>query len=100
MNGHVLLRQYRQVMQWRQSGDILAQFHRSKVNEFLSKNSLRIDTLNKKITELQDKYFVVEEEQIKVDEKGLPIIKEGLHRKDFDREYNDLLSEPINIVYP
>ena len=72
-------------------------FHRSKIKQFYSDNGIRIDTIHKKMRELQSEYFVIENEQIKKGEDSKPIMQEGKDRKEFEDKFEILMNGETTI---
>lgn len=95
----------RQLFAWHQeiqsmNGSIHHIFNRSKIKEFYNDNGIRIDTMFKKLKEIQTEYFVIENEQIKKEGEGKdakPVVQEGKTREEFDKKFNELMDSEITV---
>jgi len=67
---------------------------RSKIQEFYKEYGIRIQTIEKFINGLQHEYFVIEENQIKMEDKK-PVMKEGKSQDEFNTKLAAYLQEPL-----
>ena len=95
----------RQLLQWdseamRMNGSIIGMFNRSKIQEFYRNNEARISTLKRDINELQDDYFVVENDQVKYEGEGndkKPVMKEGKTLEEYQQKFKELQDKIVSI---
>lgn len=73
-------------------------FLKSKIKQFYTDNSIRIETILGKMQKLQSEFFVIENEKIKTEgEDAQPVLKEGKDKKEFDDKFDALMKEEVNI---
>ena len=93
-----LLSMHREIGQLQSS--IVGIFLKNKIKQFYADNGIRIESLQEKISKLQQEYFVIENEKIKTDGEGkdsTPVMNEGKDKKEFDEKFNKLMIEVVNI---
>jgi len=94
-------------------GTIFELLNRSKINDFHKKNFARIETIDKKVTELQKEYFVVENGKIKFSKQPIaqkfldkllfrktvfteqPIMQEGKTLKEYQEKFSALMQTEV-----
>jgi hypothetical protein len=80
---------HKELESWK--GSVLELFNRVKIKEFYRYNAFRIETLERKLNDMQRKYFVIENEETKY-EGDKPVMLEGLTLEDYTSELNELMS--------
>jgi hypothetical protein len=91
------------------NGTLVQRMLRSKLNDFHRANYPRYETLQKRMNDLYAKYFVMEEiphfpfsrPVLVKNEQGdeVPVLNEGLEMQDYEKEFADLMSEPVNLSF-
>jgi NCAIR mutase (PurE)-related protein len=69
---------------------------KGRVAEFYKQNEIRVKTLTEKINKLQHNHFVVENNQIKSEEKEgkqVAVCKEGKTLADFEKAFQELMQQ-------
>lgn len=81
------------------SDSIFFRFQAGKVKEFWKNNSVRINSMIKKLSDINPAFFEFEGENIKRDEKQEAIFIEGKTQSEYEKERNLILDEPCNIIF-
>src|ERR1019366_8709722 len=99
-----LIRYYQEIIQWDRQGSVLCLLNRSKINEFLKNNKEKIDTIYKKMEQIQKQYLVADETQENFvpkfegeGENKKPIFIEGKLEIELRTETEMFLSTQIEI---
>ena len=102
MNNQFLLHYHQQIEEWKRYARIEAQFFRTKINQFYKDNAIRVDSMFKRIQELQHEYFVIENEQIKHEGEGKdrkPVCNPEKTREEYDVKYKELMEKEVTIKF-
>ena len=84
---------------------VLYQLFFSRIQDFVKNNGIRMQTLDKRIMELNKKYHEYNEDGTiiynEADAEGnvLPKLKEGMEKEGYEKEFNDLMNEPVTIKW-
>lgn len=101
INNGILLNLDNDINKYQQSA--LGILLRGRIDEWRKQTALRVATLREKITELQEKYLVIENNQVQfsdeLDDKGqkIPKMKDGLLLVAFNQEVKELMEKPVTI---
>lgn len=80
--------------------------NKTKYDAFHRRNQPRLNALLKEISDMQEEYFVVENNEVKTKTnlvrklfrlKALPVMKPGKTEKQFNIAFNKLMEEPVVI---
>lgn len=106
MTNQDLLNFHNEINQWQQSGSVLVQFNRSRINEFYRYNSNKINTVNSKLMAIFKAHFEYEEiddkQQIKFTGEGKdkkPVFLEGKTEDDFNKARGELMGTLIDVRF-
>ena len=107
MTNQHLINYHNEILKLEEAGSILVQLNRSKIKEFRRHNLDKIKTLQKKINDMYERFFVIEEtpeggKKIKMEGEGedkKAVYLEGKTEKEFAEEYNALMNTPIVINF-
>jgi hypothetical protein len=90
---------HQQIQTWEKTGNILAYFHRGKIQEFYKEYGLRINTIYDEVLELQKEYFENEDtgnEVIIKLQDNKPILKAGKAQQDYNKAMTELMNMQIS----
>lgn len=84
-------------------GSALEHLLKGRIDNFYNKNKLRIDSLNRRLRGLQEKYFVIENEEVKIDpdpeKKGAPLMLEGMLYENYMTDFKELMNQDVQIIF-
>lgn len=83
----------KQAKQWANDGNAMAYFTRGKINEFYKDFGIQVNSLITDLNNLKLEYFEFEGTQIKKEEDGSPICKEGMTVHSFNMNYHAMMSQ-------
>ncbi len=81
------------------ANSIQSMWHKQQINHFKKHNGQNVDTLMNAIHKLQTDHFVIENNDIKR-EGNDPVMQEGKTLEMFTQQYEELLNQPVVIVFP
>jgi len=98
-----LMRWHDELKQLSQVGSIFYQFNRAKVKQFYSDNSIRIDSVFKKINTIRTKYFLLDKDGTLVMEgdegkEKTPVFLPDMKKEDYDKEMADLMDAEVSVT--
>lgn len=96
MTNRQLLSFHQEIQGFSQS--ILYQFNRAKISEFYKQNSIRINSLMEKLSDLNREFFQYDDKALKMGEDKKPLLIEGKERGEFDLRLNEILDREISII--
>lgn len=72
---------------------------RNRIDQFYKNNVIRLNSLLKKLDDIQEKYFVIENGKVKQEgEPLMPVMKEGMLFDEYNKEFTELMEKDIPIL--
>ena len=98
-----LMRWHEELKQLSQVGSIFYHFNRSKIKQFYADNSIRIDSVFKKVNTIRNKYFLLNKEGTIVMEgdegkEKTPVFLPDMKKEDYEKEMADLMDAEVSVI--
>lgn len=85
----------KQIKGWSEQGNAIVFLLKGRINDFYKDYGIQLNTIITDLNNLKLEYFEFEGDQIKKDEEGNPICKEGMTTHSFNMNYHSMMSQNI-----